>query len=745
VKVEDPVLFLYASFDRHLPGHVVFDPRKLPLRLFRRYQRTWGLDVADPSAQPNHVKDINLDKVDQAESDLIEWTFRSRSVAGQPTGSDGGPKQPPRRQAALYTYADALTFYAMDALGSTTEDFAEAWNRLSECPRFLLGTKHWEKARVGFFGLNVVCSVLWNDEREGSPSEREVREALACISSPRAARIDTWRGQLWAVDSGWLDLPVDPRLMATWVLVSPKPQGEEVYQALQLGGPTPPTLSRLLAARQKFWWQLGRYEEGRGKVRRARESVDKRVRWLITTQRDFEDSTKITDSQEMEELRFKSARAHTDVAAFAAEVVRIGDARTTLEINLGNYTSFASDLRLPKGEDEFFGGEIGRMEAAEEQVRNDVTYHQGALGRARAALASGDAGFNVSQDRQAGRSVRLGVVQVSGLFASLMALIATEALRLGEVARLRPWFAAKIILLVLVGSFALAQVLQAWRSVRTKLTSSGMALALGLAVLLVLAPDANAWWHYVLGALAAAVAFGAARLLEERRRRDTEPAWRKIRETESQVDKLRRANQEISDLLDDLPTTRFHRLKDDVSFLEKIERKQREGRPGYSAIDVEDSIGMRYVVSPFQLPVVVDRVERILDRRAVEIEYKAGRYKAVHIEVDVLGVGAREDLNLKAEVQIKTYLQHLYALLGHDVLYKDVPEAGGPLWLRPIKAVLRLAKGWKPTYWLADRLLALPAAVEMLIFRRWMRWPKGGEPTIRPPKWVERESREGGP
>lgn len=302
--------------------------------------------------------------------------------------------------------------------------------------------------------------------------------------------------------------------------------------------------------------------------------------------------------------------------------------------------------------------------------------------------------------------------------------------RLASLARDRPTFAAKIILLVLAGTFALSQVVLAWGRIRSALTSYAVAAAGGLAMLLVLDADAGEWWHYAVGLVVAGAMFSLVRIREEKPRRDTEPAWRRIREFESEIRKLRRASEEIADLLDDLPTTRYYRLKEERSFREKVESKRRD-RPGYSEVDVGDSIGIRYVTSPFQLPVVVEQVERILDRRQEGIEYKTGRYKAVHIDLDLLGIGAKKDLNLQAEVQIKTYLQHLYAASAHDVFYKDIPGRGP--W------ILRLAKRWTPARVVADWLLALPSALELLVFRRWMRWPRRGDETIRQPRWQRRQ------
>jgi ppGpp synthetase/RelA/SpoT-type nucleotidyltranferase len=224
------------------------------------------------------------------------------------------------------------------------------------------------------------------------------------------------------------------------------------------------------------------------------------------------------------------------------------------------------------------------------------------------------------------------------------------------------------------------------------------------------------------------------RFREEAPRRNTEPAWRRLRGFTSDIEKLRLASVEVSDLLDDLPPTTVYRLKDEASLLEKIERKNarraeelgvsveelaRRGQ-SYTVRDIGDAIGIRYVTSPWELPVVVDRARRILGPRVAGVEYKRGRYKTVHIDADLWGVGAKRDLNLMAEIQVRTFLQHAYAAGAHDVIYKDVPGHGP--W------VLRAVKKTAATRWLLpvfDAVMAAPAAVEMALFRRWMRWPRG--------------------
>jgi hypothetical protein len=56
-------------------------------------------------------------------------------------------------------------------------------------------------------------------------------------------------------------------------------------------------------------------------------------------------------------------------------------------------------------------------------------------------------------------------------------------------------------------------------------------------------------------------------------------------------------------------------------------------------------------------------------------------YKSVHMDLDLWGVGARKDVNLMAEVQVRTRIQNWFADWFHDIMYKapdPPPEATLP-------------------------------------------------------------------
>jgi ppGpp synthetase/RelA/SpoT-type nucleotidyltranferase len=213
--------------------------------------------------------------------------------------------------------------------------------------------------------------------------------------------------------------------------------------------------------------------------------------------------------------------------------------------------------------------------------------------------------------------------------------------------------------------------------------------------------------------------YGIFRYLEEKanRRRDEDLSSRVSEITG--IKKLNYAVEELPDLLEDLPVTRLWRIKDEKSLLEKIVRKG----PGYSIRDIGDAIGIRYVVSPWELSRIVDRVKQVVN--VAKIEYRNDRighkvdaegkkmfqpgYKSVHIDADLWGVGDKRDINLIAEIQVRTRLQDVYANFCHDRLYK--PKSGKkPTGLKGFLVRLTVYL----LQWISD--------IELLLFGGWMGW-----------------------
>ncbi len=729
MKIEKPSLFVYTFFDRHLPGHVEHDPRDVFRSLFRNVQRLYDLSDADPNCRVKHIEDLNFVDIAQPEHGFIRWLNRLRV----------GPAEE-LRQALGYTFGDTLFLHGVESRGATSCDFADAWNQLSSGLKNVLKGCDWESAGDGFWGLNCCYSVLLPDKDYESVSRDDVRPLLECISATTPLMVQTTVGQVWRVGSEWVGLSeLAEDLNATWVMISPKSAEKELQKLFHdVSGPIPPQLPLLLQARQKFYVQLMQYEQEEGTLRRTQHSLDKRMDWMITAQRDYEEVSQIIGTEEAEELRQKTSRAHTNLADFEKSVTRVNELHSTLGINLRNYEERSTGLLALEGEDEIFQPEQEYMKRRAEQIAYDSSYFSALLQRARATMEAAQGRFNISQERQQAHEVRLAATQVSALAASLMALVVIEVFTLSDFAQERPVLAANLILLALVGSFAVAQLLLAWGRIRTALTRFALAATGGLitTTLIGLASSKSVeLWYGPAAAGAFLFALGGiytlVRFLEEAPRRNTEPAWRRLEGYTSDIEKLRRASEEMADLLDDLPPTRLYRLKGEKSFKQKIDRKNRERaeelgltveelanrRLAYTERDIGDPIGIRYVVSPWELPIAVDRVKRVLGPRAESIEYKTGRYKSVHIDVDLWGIGAKQDLNLMAEIQVRTFLQDFYANSVHDVIYKDVP--GGGLWL------LRLLKRGRLTRWtlpLWDWLLALPSDLELRLFRRWMRW-----------------------
>src|SRR5207244_4306240 len=199
------------------------------------------------------------------------------------------------------------------------------------------------------------------------------------------------------------------------------------------------------------------------------------------------------------------------------------------------------------------------------------------------------------------------------------------------------------------------------------------------------------------GALISGLVYG---LVELRVLRNHRRLRHRKAESLATLDKLIYAAEELPDLLEDLPPVTTYRLKDEASLLAKIDRKNaaesvkrgisieqlREQGEDYKITDINDALGIRYVVAPWRVADVVDRVIAVTHPAGIDYKnaterlnrgkYRGFRmnYKSIHIDVDLWGVGARKDVNLMAEVQVRTPIQNLFANWFHDIMYKEKPQ-----------------------------------------------------------------------
>jgi len=511
VDIHDPALFVYAFLRRsdETAGRAFRS-------LAREAERVYALTQPGPDARAPNAEGLDVHDIADAEEEFVLWLNR----LGQ--GAEDGV-----RQALGYSFGDTLMFHAVDSRRGT-HDFGTAWRTLSPSAATLFTGLAASVPDDSFWGLNCCYGVLVPDEEYESLSRDAVEQLLAGIGQVGVRMEQLTLGQLWLVASTWIGASgVDPALTATWVVLGPESARAGLQTALHdVSRPIPPELPALFAARQKFYAQLARYRVDKREIRRAGTSLDTQTRDLQTFQHDLEHRRFVIGSEAAELLRRKTAAAYDEFVAFEQAVTRVADLTNTLRISVRNYRELAPRLVDPHGSDEIFGPEQLLMEKKGDELEFDSAYYESAVQRRRSTLQAAEARFSISQERQSTESVRLSTTQVSAIAGSFMALVVTEAiLPLFGGTEKRPVVAFNVILLALVGSFAVAQVLLTWRRLRSRLTGFAVAGTLGLVPGVVLAAvfvNARSFpaWYVPAAAAAFAVVSWASyrvfRLFEER-------------------------------------------------------------------------------------------------------------------------------------------------------------------------------------------------------------------------------------
>jgi ppGpp synthetase/RelA/SpoT-type nucleotidyltranferase len=761
LRVREPALFFSAYVHKHLPGFLPHDPRLLILEQVDAFAAQYGLAPAGEPWRYARARDVDLVALDRSPPSY------------QPLVNLSGGDASELHQCLVYAHSDALIVQVViGRFDPWTGSLAEGWQQLRSGLRGGLDLHFLEKAKHETFGASAV---YWAMADECEPAAYAAE--MCCIMEGRSARCtQTDIGALWAADAP--TFPEAPSVFQDrWVLVTAGSEEAEAEANRRYNQPHrtgPPSFAIAALARHKVAFEREQYRQALRTLDRMRRTLERRTDWIIDTQRYHGMRLGRLRSDESTEFQEKVTRATNTLADYRQTASLIQDLRRTLAINRANFLIHCSALISAEGvkrvesaerqeeaaseflrgwqqeqRDEVFSTELGQMQGLCDQVDADIAYSEQLIERHEAALRSGRQQLQIAADRQTAEINGSGAINTGLVVASLAAVVAVELLKVRDFLQREPSVAVNVLLLAVTGAFSVVLWL-AGGDVRPALRRGSFAVATGFLVsaLVALAWGDMALWIttglFILGALAGGFGHGLLELqsLHRHRRRRERRAV-----VMASLDKLIYADEELPELLEDLPPTRMYRRKHQASLLAKIARKNaaEAARQGitveqlkasgedYKITDVGDAIGIRYVVAPWRVAEVVHRVRAVthpvrveykdmtttLGRRVrtvtgpIDVElYRAtstvpihwrscrpvppaqartpieeddphyrGRYrgfrlnyKAVHVDVDLWGVGARKDVNLLAEVQVRTPLQNLLADWFHDILYKEKPR-----------------------------------------------------------------------
>jgi hypothetical protein len=682
--LNDPAIGAYVFFSKHFPLEVGTDPRLQLVSLIERSNSHLRLDTAGPALH-SHTDEINLFDVHTSSPQktvLINLLRQNDSEVNQ---------------ALAFTFLDSFTAQVMHSRVGTfsvpqVKVDAEQFVTQVVTPQLLAPSEE------GVWGsLLVLWAVV--------PPNAQFTDLLNYVSSTFTASAD----KLFRCDFG-VFVPIkiaqhDALLLLTYDNREAENWANQIL--FQHTPALPPALLLLALAGSKFDWEFAQYRAVKPTLDVLSTQIDRRLNWMIDAQRAYERRLRIVGSRESAELLGKLSRATTDYADFGRAVTRVNELRTTLQINAENFLTRLNALTPNVEVDNLFRARWQQMERIKAQMEYESAYFDAVLQRGQTILDAARARLDILHGEQEREQLAFQGIQTSAITAIMTGLAALQILPvisgLGS-----QWFIGALIIFLMALTFSGSQLLFNWNRVKTAADRVSVAITCGLLLSL---PIVAMWSvrptrvQLLLGLTLLVsgliVGYVACLYFEERQRRTAERERAlKVSEVKDTIDSLLvRAREELLQLLEDLPPTEIHRVKARASLSEKLDRK------GYKDLtEVGDEIGIRYVVAPWEIPRTVRRICSLVRTR--EIEYKQGDYKAVHILADLLGPGDDRDLDLTAEIQVKTHWQNRFAIFAHDRLYKT--QGGRP-------GVTARFYGW---------LLARISDLELLLFRRSMGWPQ---------------------
>ena len=628
-------------------------------------------------------------------------------------------------QCLVYSHHDSLIIQIIiGKLGDPT-DMAVAWADAVSVLQNGFDGNLLEAARQRAIGASAVFWAMTDEGTDGW-AEAHGADVARILGGPVERRTDTDLGPLWSSDAA--TLPAAPSVSQdNWVLITATDEASEraaQKRFITVRDGDSCDFVKVALAKHKIAFEAGQYHQEHEALEREKESLERRARWIVRTQAYHDVGLTDLRSSESEEFQQKLARAQPNLAAYSHAASSVEDLRRTVVVNRTNFlincvalvaeagvsevasaadqevaaTRFLETWQEKKG-DGIFLPELGKMRALSTQLDVDSDYSGRAIARHAASLRSGGEQLDIAGQRELGEIAAHGALQGAAVAASVAALLATELLRTGDNLEEDPVLSFNVIALAVAFSFALVELLteplrgglQRFMSAATvafagatiaSLVWSGEGPPLLVDGVFILVGYAVGWWLHRTLELRALV-----RRRRKRRRRIVAP----------DLEKLVYATEELPELLEDLPPATTYRIKDQDSLKEKIARKNRAKaealdvseadlrRMGqsYDITEITDSIGIRYVARPERIPEIVGRVCAVadveqLEYKEVPTEIEAGKYRgfrmtyrSVHMDLDLWGVGAEKDVNLVAEVQVRTRAQNWFANWFHDIMYKQ--------------------------------------------------------------------------
>lgn len=801
LQVIEPALIYTIFIHKEMPGFTRLDPRLVLLQSVQESSDMAGLQPAGTTWEYQQPMQIDLVRLHRSTSPF------QRLVNLRKFDDDHAGKHLRLTQCMIYTHLDSLIVqWMVSRFGQWHGSAQKSWQELGDEISQLVNEQELRKAGSRVFGASLFLWAIQKDAKKGMESDRFLPEIFHRAGVERS-QLDI--GSLWhARDTGLMEVSgID---QDAWFLCTKKNEWieqEANRRFNQLGKQAPAEFIMLALAHHKYEFEKQQVNAVHDELRRQEASLDRRAKWLLETQRYYREKVN-EDKTVQQEITKKILTSSANLEDYRRTTSQIQDLLQTLNINRHNYLIHAPGLLNVEGHeriahavdqemaaleflqdekvsDQIFKARLGEMKGTYDQIKADITYAEHLIERHTASLDF--ARCMAPPDRSSEKHD--GAESVFRAFLMAGVALACALLFPGFTSAwiTQPFLTAEKLGLVFSAAFTAGIYLTQGKRIIKNLA---LGLTAGLVLALWLLPSQPVWHILLLAGISGVIVLRTwqSAMRDERRQRKARNRRRGI---SGRVEKLAYAAEEMPDLLEDLPPTQLYRLKAESSLLKKIERKNNleaakrnitveeliQKGLDYSVTRIGDAIGVRYVVSPFQLARVVDRVCAVTHPVAVDyknlkqvigyrMESHAGGkmkltrdphyhgkyagfrsvYKSVHIDIDLWGVGAQKDINLMGEVQVRTPIQNLYADWFHDVIYKGAEQEPGEESVREERSgliasihkarepigtspwLIRFFDHWQPVL---NRPLArfviMLGELEMKLFKNLMEWKIKGE------------------
>jgi hypothetical protein len=470
--ISDPAIF-FSLYLLKCPSDSGVDGRVAVLRGMDAFIEKHGLQPYAPRRRRyNRARDIDL--LDLAKSSpTFEILLQCHNEY---------PKTPAGTyyECLAYCYHDALILQVMiTKFKDWSGGFLDGWNELTGSLRACFNEEALAGAQPATLGVSAVYWAI-ADSNPGMGAREEPFRAIAEERDLSQSATDLG-APLWHCEH-----PLFPGCQAIsqdlWMLVTPRQAEAQVnprfYQP-RLNGP--PDFAIVALARHKIAYERTEYLREQQGANRIHDDLERRIRKMVDMQRRLGPELEELRSHNAVEFQRELAATGAVLADYGQSVGLLKEIRNTVAVNQRNFLINSVALISQQGADEvarsvdqeaaaarFFAGshrdqifarETSTFQGLCQQLDSELEYGNSLTERHAATLGSARDQLQISGQRELGEIAHHLSIDSAAVVASVVAVIATEMILRPESPVGDPIARWSLAFALVVGSFALTQVL----------------------------------------------------------------------------------------------------------------------------------------------------------------------------------------------------------------------------------------------------------------------------------------------